>query len=172
MRLLLCCLTISQNAPDIIILDEPTNNLDLQNIGILTAAIRDYTGTLIVISHDTHFLEQIGVSREIMLERSASSPSLFSCNHNRTGKKGGLVALENNLYLVGVFTGLRQIVSERVNSVLLLPKHKRFVVNGSVDPIIFYIGAIIPRDHHLAGNRIKDRFQTGELLSLARYFNR
>ena len=67
MRLLLCCLTISQNAPDIIILDEPTNNLDLQNIEILTAAIRDYAGTLLVISHDIHFLDQIQVEREIPL---------------------------------------------------------------------------------------------------------
>lgn len=34
MRLMLCALTISNQAPDIIILDEPTNNLDLQNIEI------------------------------------------------------------------------------------------------------------------------------------------
>lgn len=32
MRLILCCLTIQNLAPDIIILDEPTNNLDIQNI--------------------------------------------------------------------------------------------------------------------------------------------
>lgn len=52
MRLMLCCLTISNQAPDIIILDEPTNNLDIQNIEILTAAINEYKGTLIVVSHD------------------------------------------------------------------------------------------------------------------------
>jgi len=52
MRLMLCSLTISNQAPDIIILDEPTNNLDIQNIEILTAAINAYKGTLIVISHD------------------------------------------------------------------------------------------------------------------------
>ena len=60
MRLMLCCLTISNQAPDIIILDEPTNNLDLQNIEILTAAINEYQGTLIVISHDETFREQVG----------------------------------------------------------------------------------------------------------------
>ncbi|MDR2122414.1 MAG: ATP-binding cassette domain-containing protein [Flavobacteriaceae bacterium] len=59
MRLMLCCLTISNHAPDIIVLDEPTNNLDIRNIEILTAAINEYRGTLIVVSHDSYFLEQI-----------------------------------------------------------------------------------------------------------------
>nr|WP_294787618.1 ABC-F family ATP-binding cassette domain-containing protein [uncultured Flavobacterium sp.] len=67
MRLMLCCLTISNEAPELIILDEPTNNLDLQNIEILTAAINDYNGTLIVISHDQSFLEQIRIERDILL---------------------------------------------------------------------------------------------------------
>jgi ATPase subunit of ABC transporter with duplicated ATPase domains len=68
MRLILCCLTIANKAPDIIILDEPTNNLDIQNIEILTAAINGYEGTLIVISHDEYFLEQINIERTIYLE--------------------------------------------------------------------------------------------------------
>ncbi|KAA5535055.1 ABC-F family ATP-binding cassette domain-containing protein [Taibaiella lutea] len=67
MRLMLCCLTISNQSPDIIILDEPTNNLDIQNIEILTAAINEYKGTLIVVSHDEYFLEQINAKRTIYL---------------------------------------------------------------------------------------------------------
>jgi len=67
LRLLLCGLSISQKAPDLIILDEPTNNLDLQNVEILTDSIKDYQGTLLVISHDAVFLEEIGVRREVML---------------------------------------------------------------------------------------------------------
>jgi ATPase subunit of ABC transporter with duplicated ATPase domains len=67
MRLLLCCLTISNQAPDIIILDEPTNNLDIQNMEILTAAINEYQGTLIVVSHDEYFLEQVNVQKSIEL---------------------------------------------------------------------------------------------------------
>ena len=68
MRLILCCLTISNKAPDMIILDEPTNNLDIQNINILTTAINQYKGTLIVVSHDTVFLEEIGVNRNIEID--------------------------------------------------------------------------------------------------------
>lgn len=63
MRLLLCCLSIKANAPDMIILDEPTNNLDIQNVEILAAAIEAFRGTVIAISHDGHFLEQIHVNR-------------------------------------------------------------------------------------------------------------
>ena len=67
MRLLLACLSITGKAPDIIILDEPTNNLDLQNIEILTNAIRDYKGTLLVISHDDVFSEEINIETRILL---------------------------------------------------------------------------------------------------------
>jgi ATPase subunit of ABC transporter with duplicated ATPase domains len=67
MRLMLCCLTISSQSPDIIMLDEPTNNLDIQNIEILTAALNEYQGTVIVVSHDETFLEQINIKRIIEL---------------------------------------------------------------------------------------------------------
>ncbi|RKE77071.1 ABC-F family ATP-binding cassette domain-containing protein [Chryseobacterium sp. AG363] len=67
LRLLLCGLSISNKAPDMIILDEPTNNLDLQNVEILTNSIKDYHGTLLVISHDEVFLQEIGIERELML---------------------------------------------------------------------------------------------------------
>lgn len=67
MRLLLCCLTVSNQAPDMIILDEPTNNLDIQNIEILTAAINEYEGTLIVVSHDDVFVKQVNATDMIDL---------------------------------------------------------------------------------------------------------
>ena len=65
MRLMLCCLTLGNQSPDLIILDEPTNNLDIQNIEILTIAINEYEGTLIAVSHDHYFLEQIHIGRKI-----------------------------------------------------------------------------------------------------------
>jgi len=67
MRLMLCCLTITNLAPDMIILDEPTNNLDIQNIEILTAALNEYRGTLLLVSHDSLFLREINVERSIIL---------------------------------------------------------------------------------------------------------
>ncbi|MDR6781846.1 ATPase subunit of ABC transporter with duplicated ATPase domains [Pedobacter africanus] len=67
MRLMLCSLTISNKAPDMIILDEPTNNLDIQNIEILTTAINEYQGALLVVSHDAHFLKDIHIEQAIEL---------------------------------------------------------------------------------------------------------
>lgn len=67
MRLMLCCLTINSQSPDIIVLDEPTNNLDIQNIEIMTAAINEYQGTLIVVSHDETFLKEVNIERTIEL---------------------------------------------------------------------------------------------------------
>jgi len=68
MRLILCLLTISNQAPDLIVLDEPTNNLDLHSIEILTSAITAYEGTLLVVSHDDYFLEQIDIENAIVLD--------------------------------------------------------------------------------------------------------
>lgn len=65
MRLMLCCLTIDRQSPDVIILDEPTNNLDIQNIEILTSAIKDYKGALIVVSHDETFIEELSIDKVI-----------------------------------------------------------------------------------------------------------
>ena len=67
MRLSLCCLMITNQSPEIIILDEPTNNLDIQNVEILTNAVNDYQGSLIVISHDQSFIENINIERTIEL---------------------------------------------------------------------------------------------------------
>lgn len=65
MRLMLFCLTIDSSPPDIIILDEPTNNLDIQNIEILTAAINEYKGALVIVSHDETFIEQLTIDEVI-----------------------------------------------------------------------------------------------------------
>lgn len=73
MRLYLCCLMISNHIPDIFILDEPTNNLDLASLQILTSTIRDYKGTLLVVSHDQQFVNDIGITRQILLRRSSSA---------------------------------------------------------------------------------------------------
>lgn len=67
MRLSLACLSLSSKTPDIIALDEPTNNLDIENISILTNAINEYHGTVLVISHDQTFLDQVGIKSSLEL---------------------------------------------------------------------------------------------------------
>ncbi len=68
MGLMLCCLTVGQQKPGMMVPDESTNNPDLQNIKILTAAVNSYRGTLLVLSHDAYFPERIGITHSIALE--------------------------------------------------------------------------------------------------------
>lgn len=67
MRLAFCSLMISNNTPDMFILDEPTNNLDIQSTEIITHTIKNYTGTVIAISHDNYFIREIGIDQRIVL---------------------------------------------------------------------------------------------------------
>ena len=60
-------LRVLATSPNFILLDEPTNNLDIQSIDIITATIRNYTGTVIAISHDNYFIREIGIEQRIVL---------------------------------------------------------------------------------------------------------
>lgn len=68
MKLILCCLAISNNMPDMIILDEPTNNLDIHSQKILISAIKNFGGSVLVISHDQHFIDEINVNHIIRFD--------------------------------------------------------------------------------------------------------
>lgn len=72
MRLAICCLMVSNSTPDLFILDEPTNNLDIQSVNIITAAIKDYNGTVLLVSHDLYFVKEIKINR--VVELFSSSP--------------------------------------------------------------------------------------------------
>ena len=45
--------------PDVLLLDEPTNNLDIHSIRWLEGVLNEYDATMIIISHDRHFLNQV-----------------------------------------------------------------------------------------------------------------
>jgi len=57
MRILLTAILLDE--PDIMLLDEPTNHLDTESMEWLESYLRDYHGTIIVISHDHFFLDRI-----------------------------------------------------------------------------------------------------------------
>ena len=61
----LACMLLSKTPPQLIILDEPTNHLDIKSIECIESALREFEGAAIVISHDSSFLDNIGVNRTI-----------------------------------------------------------------------------------------------------------
>lgn len=67
MKLSLCCLMVSAQTPDVFIVDEPTNNIDIANMEILTDALKEYRGALLVVSHDACFVRQIKIKKTIQL---------------------------------------------------------------------------------------------------------
>ncbi|MEV4330906.1 ABC-F family ATP-binding cassette domain-containing protein [Streptomyces sp. NPDC049597] len=67
-RAALAALMLAEPAPQLLMLDEPTNNLDMASVRRLTAALESYEGALIVASHDVAFLESIGVTRRLLLD--------------------------------------------------------------------------------------------------------
>jgi sulfate-transporting ATPase len=56
-RVALCRLMLEK--PDLLLLDEPTNHLDAESVAWLERALRDYHGTVIVVTHDRYFLDNV-----------------------------------------------------------------------------------------------------------------
>lgn len=52
-------LTILMKQPNLLVMDEPTNDLDIVTINILEEYLKDFKGSLIIVSHDRHFLDRL-----------------------------------------------------------------------------------------------------------------
>lgn len=81
MRLALCAVLSQHPVPQLLILDEPTNDLDLRSLEELANALRAFRGALLVVSHDAAFLEQAEVSDGI------SPPRRFLGTNSRRESK-------------------------------------------------------------------------------------
>ncbi len=56
-RVALCRLLLEK--PDLLLLDEPTNHLDAESVAWLEKTLREYAGTVLVVTHDRYFLENV-----------------------------------------------------------------------------------------------------------------
>jgi ATP-binding cassette ChvD family protein len=70
-RVALCRLLLER--PDILLLDEPTNHLDAESVAWLEKTLRDFAGTVLVVTHDRYFLENV-TNWILELERGRGYP--------------------------------------------------------------------------------------------------
>lgn len=66
-RATLAALLLAEPTPQLLILDEPTNNLDLDSVRQLTSALAAYQGALLVASHDEQLLDDLSLDRRLEL---------------------------------------------------------------------------------------------------------
>ncbi|MCB9495494.1 MAG: ABC-F family ATP-binding cassette domain-containing protein [Fibrobacteria bacterium] len=68
LRLALACLLSGSRPPDILLLDEPSNHLDLESLGILVGVLRGWRGLLMLASHDRDLQRELEVEATLDLD--------------------------------------------------------------------------------------------------------
>jgi ATP-binding cassette subfamily F protein uup len=83
-------------APDVLLLDEPTNHLDFTSIMWLEGLLRDFKGSILFITHDRSFLDNVA-TRIVELDRGRllSFPGNFSAYQKRKAEQLEIEAVEN-----------------------------------------------------------------------------
>ncbi len=95
--------------PNFLLLDEPTTHLDMASIDAVIQALRDYTGTLIFVSHDIHFIRALG-KRTIRIE--SGKITNFAGNYDYYLWKSGSASAQT-----GLIEGLRDARPEQSKAV-------------------------------------------------------
>lgn len=80
--------------PNLLLLDEPTTHLDMPSIDTLVTALSEYTGTLIFVSHDVHFIRAIA---ESTLQIQAGEVTHCAGNYDYYLRKSGAESEQSGL---------------------------------------------------------------------------
>ena len=78
-KTIVCFAKIMLSDPDILLLDEPTNNLDIDTLEWLEKFLQNYTGTILMSSHDRYFLDKVA-TKIVLIERGKSE--IFHGNYS------------------------------------------------------------------------------------------
>ena len=94
--------------PNFLLLDEPTTHLDMASIDAVIQALKEYTGTLIFVSHDLHFIRALG-KRTLRIE--AGKTTNFAGDYNYYLWKSGSASAQT-----GLIEGLRDARLDQANT--------------------------------------------------------
>ena len=67
LRATLAAVLGDKNYPDLLILDEPTNNLDIKSTNVLESALNQYHGAVLIVSHDEVFIKNLEITQTIKI---------------------------------------------------------------------------------------------------------
>ena len=117
-RLLLLLVVIEK--PDLLILDEPTNHLDIESREALIMALNDYSGSLILVSHDAFLVERL-VDRLLIVKNGEVSEFsgdiheyrdlVLNKNQNNNNKKNIKINSTNNFNSTSSLSDLKKLLS-------------------------------------------------------------
>ncbi len=116
----LCLLRILMTATNVLFLDEPTNDLDIETLTILEDFLDHYTGIVVAVSHDRYFLDRIA-RRIFAFEEGGIIRQYEGGYTDFLEKSGGLQSSVNDKK-----TNVKNTASESVNTWKAAPKKAKF----------------------------------------------
>ena len=145
-RLLLA--KILANPKQLLILDEPTNDLDLETLDMLIDFLESYNGTIVIASHDRDFLDQVTSKKFYFKGRGEIEISIKSCdeilskkndikvnNHNSTGENKKIIKDMNSKSpknKSSIFTRIKQTITKIEKIESKIKEYSRSLENNNL----------------------------------------
>ncbi|MRZ80179.1 ABC-F type ribosomal protection protein [Paeniclostridium sordellii] len=82
-------------SPDLLLLDEPTNHLDMKSVEWLESYLKDYDGSVIIVSHDRYFLDKV-VKKVVEIENLTSKTYIGNYSSYLSQKEEALILANQN----------------------------------------------------------------------------
>ncbi|MFT8229760.1 MAG: ATP-binding cassette domain-containing protein [Enterobacterales bacterium] len=135
-RLLLAKLFLQPS--NVLILDEPTNDLDLESLEILEKCIKRYTGTLIVISHDRQFLQNV-TNKYLIFDKNRQ----INIYNNKDYLKESILDIKNSINLknnkkINSKYKLEKEIKRINNNIIKLEKQNKILNNQIISKNFIY----------------------------------
>jgi ATPase subunit of ABC transporter with duplicated ATPase domains len=92
----LACLVLQ--GPSVLIMDEPTNHVNFRHLPSLAAAVKNFEGAVIMVSHDSHFMGEVGIEKKLDMGYELGMGKTETPGGNKKkGKSGGVLSEEARL---------------------------------------------------------------------------